>query len=157
VCDRHYARGWQHLAKEEKEAGLGEFSAAVSSEAAIRQLWNNCGSALAEHGMADLAVAFYEGALGADRDQDSSRSNLAASNSNLGHCAQARTMREEFLKESPRDRTSLLLLAATYEKEARYQEAVNVFSEVARLYPDDAAPWVVGCNETLSGIGQPFS
>ncbi len=152
VCDRHYARGWYHLAKEEKEAALAEFSAAVSSEAAIKQLWNNCGSALAEHGMADLAVAFYEGALGVDRDYESSRRNLAASYLNLGHHAQARAMLEEFLKGSPRDRTSLLLLAATYEKEARFQEAVNVFSEVARLYPDDPTPWVEAGRVLLEGL-----
>ncbi|HET6202832.1 MAG TPA: DUF2723 domain-containing protein [Planctomycetota bacterium] len=142
VSDTHYARGWHFLAKEEKEAALAEFSTAVSSEAAIKQLWNNCGSALAEHGMADLAVAFYEGALGVDRDYESSRRNLAASYLNLGHYAQARAMLEDFLKESPRDRTCLLLLAATYEKEAKFQEAVNVFSEVARLYSDDPTPWV---------------
>jgi len=142
VSERHYARGWFHLLRGESDLALAEFASAVSSESAIKQMWNNAGSALAEYGLLEYAVAFYEGALEIDPSYTPALRNLAACYLDLGYFENVRSHLEPVLREDPGDRAALEILAAAYEREGRFEEAVNVHSDVARRFPEDPTPWV---------------
>jgi tetratricopeptide (TPR) repeat protein len=109
--------------------------------APLKQAFNNCGSALAEHGRTEEALAFYRRALDEDSRYVLALRNTVIVHRNRHEWGRAITALRAVLKVDPNRREDRLELARLLDQEERPIEALAEFEALAKADPADPLPW----------------
>jgi len=140
-CDALYMKGFAELRGGDLDAALLSWSAMEADLAPLKQAFNNCGSALAEHGRTEEALAFYQRAV-----EEDSRYVLALRNTVIVHRSRrewgrAITALQAVLAVDPSRREDRFELARLLDQEERPIEALAEYEVLAKADPKDPLPW----------------
>ena len=140
-CDALYMKGFAELRAGDLDAALASWSAMEADLAPLKQAFNNCGSALAEHGRTEEALVFYRRAL-----EEDSRYVLALRNTVIVHrnrhdWGRAITALRAVLEVDPNRREDRFELARLLDQEERPIEALAEYEILAKADPRDPLPW----------------
>lgn len=107
-----------------------------------RETWNNAGSALAEMGLPEDAVRYFQQALVLDPTYRLAKQNLAITYVASKQWEPAEGLLEALWEESPTDRRILLLLGDVYRYRGHSQAAVNTYSRLTVFDERDAEAYL---------------
>jgi hypothetical protein len=103
LADHHFYKGWYALKDNDLETALRHFRQAAGFGHGIREVFNNIGSALGEHGHADLAQDYFLRAAEIDRHYTMPRWNLFRAYRNQREFDKACDMLEQLIEADPND------------------------------------------------------
>jgi tetratricopeptide (TPR) repeat protein len=139
--DLLYLRGFAQLRAGRLDEAIASWNAIDGDLAPLKELFNNCGSALAEHGRTQAALEFYRRALEEEPRYLLAWRNLAVVHRTRGDWSSAIAALRELLAIDPRHREARLELAHLLDQEERPVEALAEYEALAVADPDDAEPW----------------
>jgi tetratricopeptide (TPR) repeat protein len=103
LTDWEYFQGLHQLELGHVAAAMTHFATCEQYGRGIKEVINNIGSALAEHGRIDDAISYYHKAATMDLDYEAPRWNLARTYKTRGQFAEAERMFTELTKANPND------------------------------------------------------
>ncbi len=137
VSDYFYFRGLSLLKKKKTEEALSMLSRSAQVAEGIKEVYNNIGSALAEHGQLAVARQYYQKALGFDGKYVSALWNIARTSSVLGDSQGAAQYFQKLHSVNPNDFRVLGELGFLhYRRLGDTKLATSYFRDSLRLNPD---------------------
>jgi len=140
-CDALYMKGFAQLRAGDLDAALVSWSAMEADLAPLKQAFNNCGSALAEHGRTEEALAFYERAVEEDSRYVLALRNTVIVHRNRHEWSRAISALRSVLEFDPTRREDRFDLARLLDQEERPIEALAEYEILAKADPKDPLPW----------------
>ena len=141
--DLLYLRGFAQLRAGHLDDAIASWNEIDGDLAPLKELFNNCGSALAEHGRTEEALTFYHRALDEDPHYVLGLRNLAYVHTTRGESSHAIAEFRELLAVDPHQREARLELARLLDQQERPVEALAEYEELAAADPNDPAPWAL--------------
>ncbi len=149
--DLRYLRGFAHVRAGDLDGAVAEWSMIEADLAPLKQLFNNIGSALADHDRLPEALTFYERALSEDPEYVLGLRNKASVHVNLGQLSSAIGLYERMLTVDPGHRDARLKLADLLEQQGRPSEALYHLEALALADLRDPVPWKLAGGVLLRG------
>ena len=143
-CDALYMKGFAHLRADDLDAALLSWSSMEADLAPLKQAFNNCGSALAEHGRTEEALGFYRRALEEDSRYVLALRNTVIVHRNRHEWDRAIMALRAVLDVDPSRREDRFELARLLDQEDRPSEALAEYEALAKADPRDPLPWAEG-------------
>jgi Flp pilus assembly protein TadD len=141
--DLLYLRGFAQLRAGHLDEAIASWNEIDGDLAPLKELFNNCGSALAEHGRSDEALAFYRRALGEDPRYVTALRNTASVHKSRQEWGRAITVLRTLVDVDPHPREARLDLARLLDEQDRPLEALAEYETLAQADPSDPAPWAL--------------
>jgi len=139
--DLLYLRGFAQLRAGHLDEAIASWDEIDGDLAPLKELFNNCGSALGEHGRSEEALAFYRRALGEDPHYVTALRNTASVHKSRQEWGRAITALRTLVEVDPHPREARLELARLLDEQDRPFEALAEYETLAQADPGDPAPW----------------
>ena len=152
--DLLYLRGFAQLRAGRLDEAIASWNEIDGDLAPLKELFNNCGSALAEHGRTEEALVFYRRALDEDPHYVLGLRNLAYVHTTRGEPSHAIAAFRELLALDPHQREARLELARLLDDQELPLEALIEYEALAQADPNDPAPWALA-GQLLQRRGDP--
>jgi len=136
LADWEYFQGLRELESKSRDIALKHFTQSQEYGWGIKELANNIGSALAEHGYTEDALAYYTKASDMDKRYEAPRWNMARLCKSLKQYDKAEKVFEELAAANPDDFRVWGELGFLAAGDGRWQEAVAHWNASLRLNPD---------------------
>jgi len=140
MADFEFFRGLDRLAKNDAKAALGYFATSAKYGHDIKEVYNNIGSALAEHRIPKEAIPYFHMAACLDPGYATPRWNLFRLYQDHGDYEEARVTLEELITGNPRAPQPYSEMGFLLDRHCDdQQEAARYWREALRLNPDQPA------------------
>jgi Flp pilus assembly protein TadD len=139
--DLFYSKGFAQLRAGRVDDAISTWSQIDFDRAPVKQVYNNIGSALAEHGRLAEALTFYQRALDEDPRYAVPLRNLVAIHKRRGELTQAIAGLGRLLEAEPENRNARFDRAHLLERQERPLEALHEYRVLARSDRTDPRPW----------------
>jgi tetratricopeptide (TPR) repeat protein len=137
LADYHFFRGLDAFAGERAEDGLREFATALRIAGESKESLNNIGSACAEHGEFDAAMAHYEKALSIDPDYDLVLRNLGKVYIQQNRHEDALVLFERILAKKQEDHEANWLRVRCLKAIGRADDALGHLQDMTEFASED--------------------
>ena len=141
--DLLYLRGFAQLRASHLDDAIATWNEIDGDLAPLKELFNNCGSALAEHGRTEEALTFYRRALDEDPHYVLALRNTAFVHKTRQEWGRAIAALRALVEVDPHPREARLELARLLDEQDQPLEALAEYEALAKADPNDPAPWVL--------------
>jgi Flp pilus assembly protein TadD len=139
--DLLYSKGFAQLRAGRAEDAITTWSRIDFDRAPVKQVYNNIGSALAEHGRTEEALTFYQRALDEDPRYAVPLHNVVAIHKRRGELTLAIAALGRLLEVEPENRAARFDRAHLLERQDRPIEALQEYEALALSDTSDPHPW----------------
>lgn len=137
LCEYEFFAALHELENESIEPALDHFRKAAAIRKGVKQLHNNIGSALAEHGLSEEAIGYFQKAARLDDYYTVPRWNLFRLFKQLGREEDARRQLEKIIQVTPKDFRPYRELGFLLNGKLEDQEgAIHYWRKSLRLKPE---------------------
>ena len=137
MSDYHFFRARDYLANDDIEAGLAELDRSVAVWGGSEEAFNNLGSAAAEYGQLEEAIAYYKQALALDPDYETVLRNLAKLYFQKDNFHESLRYIERVLRKEPLDENMNWMASDCLKGQLRFDEAARQYERMAKFLSND--------------------
>ena len=139
LCDYEFFMGLDKLEKGLRESAIRHFESAAAHGREIKEVFNNLGSALGEHGFDENAIEYFRQAASLDVHYALPRWNLFRTYKARGNWPQAKYWLEQIIAATPDDYRAYGEMGFVQEQLGDQEKAVYFWQESLRRNPGQRA------------------